>query len=106
MLTITNTGADDVSCNFTARTLNKFKGDDGVAEEVSCGKLHLANSESGWVNQVVAIEYLKWTSNVAQNQAQYLIWDVYPAHRSEAVKATATHANIHLSFVPRGQTGT
>jgi len=136
MLTITNTGADDVSCNFscdekacttvkaairkdgtklplwviakglTARTLNMFEEDIRVAEEVSCGKLHLAHSVSEWMDQDVVIEYLKWLSMVAQNQAQYLVWDVCPSHRSEAVKATAAKVNMHLSFVPSDLTAT
>jgi len=41
-----------------------------------------------------------------KKQNQYLTWDVYPSHRPEEVKATATEVKMHLSFVPSGQTGT
>jgi len=58
------------------------------------------------MDQEVAIEYLNWLSNLADGQEQYFIWDVYPAHRSEAVKDAAVKANIQLSFVPNGQTAT
>jgi len=77
-----------------------------VAKAIRCGGLHLTYSKSEWVDQDVAIEHLKWLSNVAKKESQYRIWDVYPSHRSEAVKDAAVKANIQLSFVPSGQTGT
>jgi len=56
------------------------------------------------MEQEVAVEYLKWLSNVAKKQNQYLIWDVYLSHISEEVKAT--EVKMQLSFLPGGQTGT
>jgi len=110
MFTITDTGAEDVSCNsscsekacITVMTAIRGDDDDRVVKEIRDGWLHLAYSKSGWMDQDVVMEYLKWLSKVAQNQAQYLIWDVYPSHRSEAVKATATEVKTQLSFVPSG----
>jgi len=55
-----------IAKGLTARTLNKSKGDDGVAEEVESGRIHLAYPESGWMNQVVAIEYLTWLAVILQ----------------------------------------
>jgi len=89
MLTITNTDADAVSCNFscgekacttvmaairrditklplwviakglTDRTLNMFHEDVIVAKAIRCGSLHLAYSESGWVDREVTIKHMK-----------------------------------------------
>jgi len=100
-LTITNTRADDVSCDFpcdertcitamtaigrdgrklplwvmakglTTRSLKRFTGDDRVARQVCRGNLHLVYSKSGWVGQGVAIKYLKWLSSMAKGQRQY-----------------------------------
>jgi len=133
VLTITNTGAADVSCNFSCgekaritvkatmgrdgtklplwaianglRRLNKFEENVRVAEETWHGWLHQAYSKSGWTDQDVAMEYPKRLSKVAHNQTQYLIWGVYRSHRSESVKTTAAQVKIHLSFVPSGLTG-
>jgi len=57
-----------IANGLTDRVMEKFTQDDRVAREIASGRLHLAHSESGWMDQDVVIEYLKWLSMVARNK--------------------------------------
>jgi hypothetical protein len=67
------------------------------------GDLIIKYSESGWMTEKLALEYLDWLH--FKMGAHTLLWDVYPTHRTPAVKAKAAALKVHLEFVPAGATG-
>jgi hypothetical protein len=52
----------------------------------------------------VAEKYLRWLSEINKRRRTVLIWDVFAAHRDQAVKDLAEELNIQLIFIPAGQT--
>lgn len=59
---------------------------------------------SGWVTETIVLKYLDWLSDLYKNEPIVLVLDVYPAHRTEAVREKAKSRNIILLFVPAGGT--
>jgi hypothetical protein len=74
------------------------------ATEIRTGRLVFTHQESGWTNQTVATDYLKWLSDRVKGQKLCLLWDCFSAHRDEEVREQARESQIALEFVPGGMT--
>ena len=67
--------------------------------------LHIDHTEKGWSNHEFAQRYLKALSNHLQKRSMCVLWDLHSSHRKDSVKEYAKKKNIHLSYIPAGQTG-
>jgi hypothetical protein len=79
----------------TERVFTKFGDHPGVVFKFS---------DSGWTTEKLIIEYLDWLSDRIGHDPCLLVMDVYPTHRTEAVKEHARMLDIELLFIPAGGT--
>lgn len=89
----------------TDRCTRKFLENPVLARAKAHGWIHLTHSENGWCDEAVAKAYLKWLAEWNGGGRKYVIWDLFAAHRCDAVKAFADEEGITLEFIPAGQTG-
>ena len=66
--------------------------------------LFIDHTPSGWSTCDFAKRYLDFLSDRVKGRSVYLIWDLHSSHRKDSVIEHARERNIHLSFVPAGQT--
>ena len=87
----------------TKKSTEKFK-NQKIQKYINNSSLFITYSETGWCTKDLAIEYLKWINERFNDNHTFLIWDVYPVHKSNEVINQAIESNVHLSFVPPGMT--
>lgn len=68
------------------------------------GQVWSAVSSSGWTKESVMERYLRTLHSYTKRQPCALILDVYPAHRTDHIKALAAELQIELVFIPPGCT--
>ena len=66
--------------------------------------LFVDHTPNGWSTCEFAKRYLDFVSDQVKGRNIYLIWDLHSSHRKDSVIDYAKERNIHLSFVPAGQT--
>lgn len=68
--------------------------------------LHIANSENGWVNESIIIEWIeKILIPYVKDQHCLLIWDTYEAHKSSKILTyLSKYQNIHPVCIIGGRT--
>lgn len=81
----------------------KFYKEEGIQKRVRAGKIVISHTPSGWTTSDIAVKYVQWLSE-RFDEPVTLIWDVFAAHRSEAVKNAAEECNVQLRFIPAGMT--
>jgi hypothetical protein len=64
----------------------------------------MRHTESGWATELAIIEYLQWLHLEVKEEPIVLVLDVYPTHRTDAVKQAAEEMHIELLYVPAGAT--
>ena len=79
----------------TDRVLHKFG---------TPGQTVLKVSQSGWTNEAILLEYLEWLHTTSDGCPLILVLDVYPAHRTAAIRNRANELDIELLYVPAGGT--
>lgn len=65
---------------------------------------YIEQNTNGWMDETYMLRWLKLFSDWMNNEKCALILDVFPAHRTQAVKDLAKELNIELLFVPAGAT--
>jgi hypothetical protein len=65
----------------------------------------IVHSPSGWINELIMLDYCKWLRRRQNDQAFVLITDCYGAHTTKTVVEYCLNNNIKLIIVPPGGTG-
>jgi hypothetical protein len=79
---------------------------DAFAVEIASERLIVFHQKDSWVDEPLAIKFLEVLAGLPSHTGQKaLVWDVFSAHRTQAVKDMAKSLGIILKYVPAGQTG-
>jgi hypothetical protein len=62
------------------------------------------HSQSGWQTEITFATYLRCLRNYYGDRPLHLILDLYPTHRTDAIKRLASDLDIQLYFIPAGAT--
>jgi hypothetical protein len=62
-------------------------------------------SDSGWMNEVVMIKYIRWLRFAMGDDACALVVDTFPGHVTARARWQFARSGIELISVPRGMTG-
>jgi hypothetical protein len=74
--------------------------------EIASGKLIVFHQKESWVDEPLAIQFLEVLSEQPScTGRKALVWDVFSAHRTQAVKDKAESLGILLKYIPAGMTG-
>jgi hypothetical protein len=74
--------------------------------EINRGKLIVFHQKRSWVDEEMTMKFLDVLSRQPSAPAgKVLVWDVFAAHRTQAVKDYAAELNIALKYIPAGRTG-
>jgi hypothetical protein len=65
----------------------------------------VSHTPTGWCNQDIAVQYLKWLKERMPEGPICLIWDQFSAHKTPLVLDQAREYGIHLISIPKGATG-
>jgi hypothetical protein len=69
-------------------------------------RLIVFRQKRSWVDEEIAIKFLDVLKRQPSGRAgKVLVWDVFAAHRTQAVKDYAASLNITLKYIPAGQRG-
>jgi hypothetical protein len=89
----------------TTKAERRFRNAECLPKAISRGELVLSHQENGWTDESVADQYLHWLRERYGERQIVLIWDIFPAHRTEWIKSLARELGIKLDFIPAGMTG-
>jgi hypothetical protein len=74
--------------------------------QIAAGKLVVFHQKRSWVDEEMALKFLDVLNRQPSAAAgKVLVWDVFAAHRTQAVKDYAASLKIALKYIPAGQTG-
>jgi hypothetical protein len=89
----------------TTKCERRFRKAQCLEKAISRGELVLSHQENGWTDESVADQYLRWLHERYGERETVLIWDIFPAHRTQKIKSQARELSVKLDFIPAGMTG-
>lgn len=79
-----------------AQSEEPFRTDARLRQFLTNHRLILKHAKNGWMNQRLAIKFLKFVSSLVGRRNCYLMWDIHRSQRTDAVKDGASQLGIGL----------